>query len=83
MRGVFLFRRFALLGGDTLDIDGVRAFGGIFGIEGDFVAFLKFVKGDANQGFAVEEQVFIAAIRRDKTKSPVSLFLYYSGHMLV
>lgn len=67
----------------ALDVDRVLSFRRVFNVEGDFVAFLKLFKGHANQGFAVEEQVFFLTLYGDKAKTSVGFFLDNTIHKCI
>lgn len=64
----------------ALDVDCVHALWGLFSLEGNAVAFLDFVKSDANQVLAVEEDILAAIGRSDETKTLVSLLFDSTLH---
>ncbi len=56
----------------ALYVDCVHPFWRLFGFESNCVTFVKICKSYADQGFAVEKEVFFLAFYGDKAESLVS-----------
>jgi len=67
-----------------LDVGRAGALFGLLGVEGNFVAFMQFGEGDADERRAVEKDILVAAVRGDETKTLFAVkSLDYSCHMFV
>src|SRR3989344_2133366 len=66
----------------ALDVDRVRALWRLFHVEGDGVAFAKFVKAYADERVAVEKEIFFLTFNGNESKTLVGLFLDYTIHSM-
>ena len=74
-------RRFSL-GFDALHVHCCWALFAVLDIECDFVTFAEIVKLDANQGLAVEEQVFFLAFASDEAETTIGQLLDNTLHRI-
>ena len=65
----------------ALYVDGIRSFRRLFGLERNAVALAEVSELDSDETFAVEEQVFRHAFRRNESKALVSQLFDCSGHL--
>lgn len=63
----------------ALYVHGIHALWRILCFKSYCIAFLQFFKSDANQRFAVEEQILLQAFSGDKTETPVGKFFDYTS----
>lgn len=66
-----------------VNVDRVRSFRGLFDLKRDIIALLKIIELDANQGIAVEEDIFRAIFRGDEAKTLVGQLFDFSVHVRI